>query len=394
MLMRILHIISTLDPAMGGPSEGVRLLLSQTEDGCTGEVVTLDAPDAPFLQDLPFVVHALGPVHTVYAYSSKLLPWLLQNRHRFDGFLLNGMWQYCGLAVMLAARRHIPYMVFAHGMLDPYFKRRFPRKHLKKVLYWYPVEFWVLRRAWRVLFTTELEQTLAKQSFALSSWKAEIVAYGVQAPTTPVKQNIEAFHAAVPALGSYRYLLFLGRIHHKKGCDMLVRAFCELTVQDPELHLLMAGPDQDDWGQKLRDEAAVTGCGHRIHWPGILRDTVKWGAFQAAEAFILPSHQENFGIAVAEALACGCPVLLSDQVNLGSLIDDAGCAMMEPDTLDGTKCLLLRWMKLTDGERKQMGLAALKCFATRFDLREAVEQIDRLFRQAAESGKYRRGGSH
>ncbi len=391
--MHILHIISTLDPAAGGPAEGVRLLLSQADENWTGEVVTLDTPDAPFLSGLPFPVHAVGPITSVYGYSRNLLPWLRANRSRFDGFLLNGMWQYCGLATMLAARNYLPYMLFAHGMLDPYFKRRFPLKHVKKILYWYPVEFWVLRRAWRVLFTTESERVLAGQSFALSSWRAAIVPYGIDIPGTPRETNIAAFHAAVPALNGKRFIVFLGRIHPKKGCDLLIEAFCTLASSDPQLHLLMAGPDPDRWGDTLRTLAVKAGAADRIHWPGILRGPAKWGAFLAAEAFILPSHQENFGIAVAEALACGCPVLLSDQVNIGSVIGGSGCTYIEPDTKEGTVNLLRRWVTTPRPEREQMAKAATVCFQERFDLRESVRTIQHLFEEALASGRYVKGNS-
>ncbi len=388
--MHILHIISTLDPAAGGPAEGVRLLLSQTQDGCTGEVVTLDAPDAPCLQGLPFPVHGLGPVSSVFGYHRRLLPWLRANRERFDGFLLNGMWQYNGLATMLGAGRYVPYLVFAHGMLDPYFKRRFPLKHLKKVVYWYPIEYWVLRRAWRVLFTTETEQRIARESFALSSWQSAIVPYGVEIPNTPQDELLAAFHTAVPALQGRRFLLFLGRIDRKKGCDLLIEAFCQAAANDPELHLLMAGPDRDGWAAELQAIAAAAGVQDRIHWPGILRGSAKWGAFYASEAFILPSHQENFGIAVAEALACGRPVLLSTEVNIADTIQDDGCAFMEPDTLDGTLRLLQRWGSLSAAERTNMGNNALLSYQRRFDLSESMRSIQRLFEAAQASGKYSR----
>lgn len=386
--MHLLHIISTLDPAAGGPAEGVRLLLSQTADGCTGEVVTLDAPDAPFLRDLPFPAYGVGPISSVYGYHRNLLPWLRANRSRFDGFLLNGMWQYMGLATMLGASQRIPYVLFAHGMLDPYFKRRFPMKHLKKVLYWYPIEFWVLRRAYRVLFTTETEQGLARQSFAYSSWKSTIVPYGVELPQVPRAELVEAFQTAVPALRNRRFLLFLGRVDRKKGCDLLVEAFCQTAADDPDLHLLMAGPDRDGWAAELQAVAERAGCADRIHWPGILRGSAKWGAFYAAEAFILPSHQENFGIAVAEALACGCPVLLSTEVNLADTVREEGCALIEPDTLEGTRNLIQHWQGLPAEARKTMAQNALRTYERRFNLRESMRSIQRVFEEALSSGRY------
>ena len=97
--MRILHVISSLDPAAGGVAEVVRLLLRYGPEGYAQEVVTLDDPRAPFLGEIAFTVHALGPTTSVYSRTSKLIPWLKANRARFDGVVVHGMWQYCGYAV-------------------------------------------------------------------------------------------------------------------------------------------------------------------------------------------------------------------------------------------------------------------------------------------------------
>jgi glycosyltransferase involved in cell wall biosynthesis len=380
--MRILHIISTLSPAAGGPAEGVRTLFGYSNEGYVGEAVTLDPPDAPFLQGFPYPVHALGPAGATYAYSPKLVPWLKANRDRFDGVIVNGLWQFGGLSALLAIRGHKPYMVFSHGMLDPYFKKAYPLKHLKKAVYWYPAEYWVLRNAYRTLFTTDTEEKLAEQSFGLWSWKPQVVPYGIKAPSAPPEQDLAAFYEVMPEMRGKRFLIYLSRIHRKKGCDLLVEAFARAAASDPDLHLVMAGPDQDGWVPELQAIAAKAGCADRIHWPGILRGAPKWGAFRAAEAFILPSHQENFGIAVAEALAAGKPVLLSDKVNIGDMIRDEGCAFIEPDTLEGTQRLLDRWIELTPKRKHAMSAAASECFRTRFDMLETAHTIMRLFEQA------------
>ena len=170
--MRILHVISSLDPKFGGTTAAVSALLKYGPEEYAQEVVTLDDPGAAFLDEITLPVHALGPTRSTYSYSNKLIPWLKANRARFDGVVVHGMWQYTGYAVWRTMRGHVPYVVFPHGMLDPYFKRAFPAKHLKKWLYWLPVEYWVLRGASRVLFTCEAEAELAKQSFWLHRWNA------------------------------------------------------------------------------------------------------------------------------------------------------------------------------------------------------------------------------
>jgi glycosyltransferase involved in cell wall biosynthesis len=150
----------------------------------------------------------------------------------------------------------------------------------------------------------------------------------------------------------------------------------------------MAGPDPQQWQTELQRQAEASGVGYRIHWPGMLRGDAKWGAFLASEAFVLPSHQENFGIAVAEALACGRPVLLSDKVNIAADIVADGAGLMEPDTSAGTARLLERWIQMHGDARRAMAATALSCFAQRYDMRENAKEIVALF-QGAQSGAVR-----
>jgi glycosyltransferase involved in cell wall biosynthesis len=344
----------------------VRALFEFAPESYTGEVVTLDEPGSGFLADYPFVVHALGRGRGPIGYSTALNGWLRENCERFDGVMVHG-------------RRRKPYVIFPHGMLDPYFKRRFPLKHMMKWAYWVLAEYWVLRGAYRVLFTTEEESRLAKRSFWLHRWKGVVVPFGSVGPALNEGILRSAFYEALPALKGKRFLLFLGRLHPKKGCDMLVNSFARLTGKDPELHLVMAGPDQQKSSAGLREVVVKARLGDRVHWPGMLRGEVKWGAFYACDAFVLPSHQENFGIAVAEAMACGRAVLLSDKVNIAREIAEDGAGLMESDTQAGTDRLLERWMALSPSGRKVMGETALASFQARYDMRRNAATILRLF---------------
>jgi glycosyltransferase involved in cell wall biosynthesis len=378
--MRILHVTSSLNPRFGGTAEAVRMLLQYAPAGCRNEVVTVDDPAEPFLREVPFQVHALGPPRSGYYYSSPaLIPWLRANRTRFDGVVVHGVWQYCGYAVWRAIGGRVPYVVFPHGMLDPYFKHAFPAKHLKKWFYWLPVEYWVLRGASHVLFTCEAEAALAKQSFWLHHWNPHVVSLGTIPPTGDPAPQQEAFFAACPAVRGRRFLLFLGRIDRKKGCDLLIDAFVKLAPREPALDLVMAGPDPQNWRAELERPAQAAGVAERIHWPGMLLGDAKWGAFRAAEAFALPSHQENFGIAAAEALACGRPVLLSDKVNIAAQIAADGAGLMETDTPAGVARLLQRWIELSPSERGQVAANALDCFHRRYDMRENAKMVPQLF---------------
>jgi glycosyltransferase involved in cell wall biosynthesis len=129
-----------------------------------------------------------------------------------------------------------------------------------------------------------------------------------------------------------RLLLFMGRLHPKKGCDLLLEAWATTLANDPAWHLVFAGPDELQWQQTLAARAAALGLADRVTWTGMLRDTMKWSAFFAAEVFALPSHQENFGIAVAESLACGVPVLISREVNIWREIEAVHAGLVASDT--------------------------------------------------------------
>lgn len=358
------------------------MIIRYRPPGYDAEVVTLDSPDASFLKDFPFEIHALGAPKKRW-YSPKLIPWLKANRDRFDGVLVHGLWEFTGLATLLAVYGHRPYMVFTHGMLDPYFKRRFPLKHVKKWLYWVSAQYWVLRAADRVLFTTNIERDLATQSFCLWHWNPMVVSYGADPQRPELEKFLPAFYARCPKLPTaetgHRFLLFLGRIDPKKGCDLLLESFAAVAGNHPNLHLVMAGPGGSHWREKLQAIADYAGVGDRVHWPGMLLDGAKWGAFASCDAFVLPSHQENFGIAVAEALACGRPVLISDQVNIAPEIAADGCGLVEPDTLVGTTRLLERWLALNTDQRETMGQQALATFAARYDMRRNSAVILRTF---------------
>jgi len=380
--MKILDILPSANPQLGGPAEVVRqrghYLL---HIGHTVEVLTLDDPHADFVRDYPLPIHALGPSKSGYGYNRRLVPWLESHAHEFDAVVVEGLWQYPGLATWRALRHSpVPYFVFTHGMLDPWFKRRYPLKHLKKWLYWPWAEYRVLRDAAATLFTCEQERLLARQSFWLYRLRERVVAFGTSDPPGEANRLREHFVTRFPELRGRRPLLFMGRIHEKKGCDLLIRAFARVAAVDPQLHLIMAGPDQTGWQAALQKMASEGGVADRICWSGMLRDDLKWGALYSAEAFVLPSHQENFGLAVAEALACGVPVLISNKVNIWQEIETDAAGLVAEDTVAGTESLLRRWLSLDAGQRARLRGQAARTFRTRFAMEATAQDLIELIR--------------
>jgi glycosyltransferase involved in cell wall biosynthesis len=365
--VKILQLVQNLDLRTGGVARAV-LLMSEAlvRLGHQVEIAMLGVPDASSSQT-NLRTHALGEGRNGYGYSSKLLPWLRAHGGEFDRVIVNGLWQYHSFA---AWRRfsgsEIPYFVFPHGMLDPWFKRTYPFKHLKKWLYWPWAEYRVLRDARAVIFTSEEERRQARESFWLYRCREEVSPLGVE---TPPDSSADEFLARFPELRGKRIVLFLGRLHVKKGCDLLIDAFgkCEPN----ESALVMAGPDQ--WGEELGERAKRSG--KQIVFPGMLEGSLKWSAFRAAEVFALPSHQENFALAVAEALACELPVLISNRVNIWREVQEHGAGFVDDDNVAGTERLVRRWFATSGDDRAAMRRHAGECFRKRFEIDRAAELL-------------------
>ncbi len=382
--MRILHVIRSVDPAGGGPIEGVRQLSAANRAfGHEVEIASLDAPDRAFLKTVELPVHAIGPGSLKYSYTSRLAPWLRENAKKYDIVIVNGIWQYHSLAVWRVLRSGgvVPYVVFTHGMLDPWFKKKYPLKHLKKMMYWPWGEYRVLRDAGAVLFTCEEERSLARQSFALYRCNECVVNYGTAGPTGDPEKERDAFFAEHPELRGKRLAVFMGRLHEKKGCDILIEAFARVLAADPDWRLVMCGPDQVGWQAKLVELAAKLRLADRITWAGMVGGPRKWGALRAAEIFVLPSHQENFGISVAEALACGTPALISNKVNIWREVEKSGAGMVGEDDLAGTCGLLKCWLETTDSEKALYRRRARECFLREFEIKRASETLVRTLRK-------------
>ncbi len=387
--MHFLDIIRTIRLESGGPAEGLRRIIDgYLAEGHTAEVLSLDPPEG-LPHDLPVPVHAMGTSLKGYGYSSKARVWLRNNAHRFDGIVLQGIWQFPGLLALLELRRRHPYVVFTHGMLDPWFNRTYPLKFVKKMPYWMMIERRVLEGAHRVLFTCLLESQLAPQSFPLSHWTPAVVPYGTAGPPSETQADVaadaEAFYAATGLAPGRHYLLYAGRVQEKKGCDLLIRAYAAVAQELTLPTLVMAGPDQGGLASQLKADASALGIESRLLWPGMITGRAKWGAFRGAEAFVLPSHQENFGIAVAEALSCGTPVLISDQVNIHADVTACRAGYVEQDTLSGTMALLRRWAQTSPEERERMRVQSKECWRTKFDSAGTSRAIIDLFATSSDT---------
>jgi len=387
--VKILHVIGSVDPRGGGPIEGV---FSSShvwaQHGHERHIVSLDPPTAPWVQQSPIPVFAMGLEGRIYAFLRRRLPWLRYgytphltrwvNSHAnsYDAIIVNGLWNYASYGSWRALRKsNVPYFVFTHGMLDPWFNKAYPRKTFFKTLFWKLLEHKVLRDARGVFFTCEEERQLAPQSFSPYVAHEIVVGYGARDVEGDPEAQRAAFTAKVPEVQGRRFILFLSRIHPKKGVDLLIQAFARHATMFPEINLVIAGPDQTGWKHDLQRLAEELNVSDRIFWPGMLSGDAKWGAFRAAEFFVLPSHQENFGIVVAEAMALAKPVLISNKVNIWREIQQDGAGLVVEDEAEAIAAGLREMCALSSAEREAIGLKARNCFLERYNLEHNALQL-------------------
>ncbi len=383
--LKILRVIASLDPVCGGPSQGVRHSIEALRKlGFQNEVVSCDAASLDWVGKDPFPLHALGPGKFGYAYAPRLQPWLLENLGRFDAVVLHGLWLGSSIAALRALKKSTGkkprFFVMPHGMLDPWFQRDASRrlKAVRNFFYWWLVERRVVNGADALLFTCEEEQRLARQTFGGYKPRREInVTYGIPEPPPFTEKMRKAFLERVPGVGERPYVLFLGRIHPKKGVDLLVSAYLQflntekLKTDFPQL--VIAGPGWDsEFGRQV---SVAIGSHPRIHKVGMLEGDAKWGGLYGCDAFILPSHQENFGIAVVEALACNKPVLISNKVNIWREIAEDGAGLVETDDSAGI-------FRLLQALCKPSGTIFRDCYLKRFGIDSAARKMAEVFKES------------
>lgn len=368
-----------MNPSSGGPCQGIRNSIPElTKHGIETEVVSLDSPSSEFLKNDSFKIHAIGGARSPWQYNSKLLSWLMDNICNYDYIIVHALWLYHGFAVhkvITELRRRLGkssplYFVMPHGMLDPYFQNEKERnlKAIRNKLYWKYFESKIINDADGILFTCEEELILARVTFKGYKPKREInVGYGV-----PKNNSVGNFKSKESCL------LFLSRIHPKKGVDLLVAAYSELANEYREIpNLIIAGPGlETPYGKEIFESVKRnTLIRDKISFKGMLTGEAKWEAFYNCEAFILPSHQENFGIAVVEALSCSKPVLITDKVNIWREIQAANAGFVEPDTKEGIKRLLQNWISLTGEQKLTMSTSVKNCYTVNFTVEIAAAKM-------------------
>ncbi|OGW85167.1 MAG: hypothetical protein A3C35_07180 [Omnitrophica bacterium RIFCSPHIGHO2_02_FULL_46_11] len=318
--MKILQVVSELSPRMGGPAQAV-LELSRVL-AREGQAVSIFATDPDLkvfeqshlrtkVTDVSIkLFKSIGWRH--YYYSPSFKKELKQRVRDFDIVHIHGIWTYPTLAASrICKEAGVPYVIRPCGMLDRYC---FSHHQLRKKIYYALAEQKNLTSAHAIHFTTEEERHRSSMNGLAN--QAVVIPLGLDLEPylcLPPRGN---FRKHYPHLEGKKIILFLGRINFKKGLDLLIDAFSAVLKETKEAHCIIAGPDDEGYGKRLKEWISEKGISEHVTVIGFVEGEAKLALFRDSDIFCLPSHQENFGIAVVEAMAAGLPVVISDQVNL------------------------------------------------------------------------------
>ena len=370
--MRILQVVSTLAPRQGGPSiacpELSRELVRQGHqvsiyasdvDGAGHLAVPLDRPVIDNGVTIRYFRGWSEP--SKYMFSASMWRALRDTVADFDVVHIYSVFGFSSSAAAYWCRkRGVPHMVHPHGSLDPFIRRRHrPRKWIHAKL----LAERDYRKATAVLFNSAEEMRLASDWSGLKTSphngagpKRFVVPVGLDPRwlQEPDAAAGERFRNKFPELSGRRLVVYFGRINFKKGLDILARAFARVARDRQDIHLVLAGPDTEGYGRKVRGWLAEGGVLEKATFTGLLEGEYRFAVLQRAEVFALPSYTENFGQVVVEAMASRVPVVISDRVNIWPYVKQANAGLVVPCDAEATAEALLS--VLTDPVKgKQMG---------------------------------------
>jgi glycosyltransferase involved in cell wall biosynthesis len=332
--LKVLHVIPAVAPRYGGPSQVIfemcralvrqdaDVLIATTDaDGPGHLAVELDRPIA--FQDTPTIFFKRQWSQR-FAYSRPLARWLDRQVTSFDAVHIHAVFSHACIAAARACHRHrVPYIVRPLGSLDPWSMRQKP---LRKKVMWHAAVNRLLRSAAALHYTATEERQLAESSLGLDN--GVVIPLGIEMDNLQEQGSNGSFHQHHSMLDDHPYILTLSRLHPKKNIELLLDVFLSLAGQREydDWRLVIAGDGEARYVDSLKLLVRQKGGDGKVLFTGWLGGAEKTSALRNATLLVLPSHQENFGIAAVEALSCGVPVVVSEHVNLAPEIKnhDAG----------------------------------------------------------------------
>jgi glycosyltransferase involved in cell wall biosynthesis len=337
MSLKILHVIPSIAPVRGGPSLAVlEMVLALRSQGMLAEIATTNDNGTTILEvpcnqsvEHPVQIEgshtetvpvrffkrqpAVGSALCEYSFAPGLTRWLWQSCQQYDLLHIHALFSYPSTAAMVIARmRRVPYVLRPIGQLCHW---SLQQSQVKKKLYLALLERANLQRAQALHFTALQEQQEAAALRLIPP--GFVIPHGTHLSPL-IASAKQQLCQRLGILETEPVLLFLSRLHPKKGLDRLIAALA--LVKHLPFQFVMAGSGDPEYEHSLRQQIRQAGLTQRVHQVGFASGEFKQLLLQGADVFLLPSHSENFGVAVLEAMAAGLPVITSPQVALAKVV--------------------------------------------------------------------------
>jgi len=365
MHYKVLSIIDSLNPKDGGPSHSLfDMALSNKQNNIQHDILYIGKKQK--INDLSGIkIIALNNSIFKYGISLRLIFWLYQNKNNYNLFIIHGLWQF----ITLLSRIIIPnkYLVFTHGMLDPYFKSE-KFKSFKKKIYWNIFEKKNLLKAKFVLLNSIKEKKQINNTFVKTNGiKFKLINYGIYPKDINFKKSKLKFYSKFKFLENYKLIVYIGRIHPKKGLDILIDAFEK--IDNKRYILLIAGDINNKYAKALIQKVKNKNNSKKIIFANFLKGEIKWGAISNAASTILPSHGENFGVSIAESLLAGTPVICSNKVGTSKQIKESNAGIIVKNNKLSLYQGIMKFINLSQKQKEKLSKNSITCFNKNFNIK-------------------------
>jgi len=390
--MRVLHLIPSVHSRYGGPSQAVRLMaMFQSSAGIQADIATthqvrVERKDASHEDEIRPRVFSFSSQLGEYKFSLGLWRWLQENLQNYHILHIHSVFCFStAMAATLARKFKIPYIVRPLGQLYPWALNN--RSGLLKKVYLSLFEYKTICRADALHFTAEHE--LHHCGIPINTTKSYVLPLGSEPLQSISKTKALALY---PQLKDKRILLFLSRIHPKKGLSLVLPWLGEVLMQRPGWVIVIAGAAGDhSYLESLKKLIRQRGFLSQVFFVGQVSDENKAALYNLADLFVLPSHSENFGIALVDALAAGVPVLTSDQVGICETIVNNQAGLVFRLNESDFSFAVTRLMDDAN-LRQEMSTKAKALAQTEFDWKlitvKQIERYEAIIKLSATSQKY------
>jgi len=384
--MKILHIMENMSPNYGGPVNTCKNLcsgLAKTGLEATIYTTNLDYPNG--ILNVPLSTEIKENGYTIKYYPVQFLPYVFSfqlfmsiksNINNFDIVHIHGLYRFPQFVASYYARKYqIPYIIRPHGSLAPYLYNKKPRK-IRKRLYEFFIEFRNLNNASAIQYST-MNEMLSAKPLGINS----------QYFISPNSINYSKYDK-LPTKGSFRVkhnlnknqkiIIHYGRISIVKGLDILVKAFAKTLKEFEDIMLVLAGPDNEGFRTQVEKWINNEGIGEKIIFTGTLRGNAALELLSDADIFALPSYSENFGMAVAEAMACGLPVVISDKVGIYGDVLEAKAGIITKCNADEVSGAFINLLG-DENKRVNLGKAGINLVKEEYDPNKITSNMINIY---------------